>query len=100
MKTSQRRRERTWVISDDMKNNKIVRASELGQYEFCSMYHYLIKNGEKLDGEGSKLLEQGTVKHSKHGKNIDHLIAANRGISYLIAIMVGVILLIILYLFL
>lgn len=100
MRINQKKEERTWDISDDMKNDKIVRASELGQYEFCSMYHYLVKNGAKIEGEGKSHLDEGTAKHIRHGRNINNLRVMNRGLSYLIAIGVGVLLLIILLSFL
>jgi len=100
LRTSQKREERIWDISDDMKNDKIVRASELGQYEFCSMYHYLLKNGAKIDGDGKSHLDEGTLRHIRHGKNINNLRRMNRGLSYLIAIGVGVLLLILLFSFL
>ncbi len=79
-----------------MKSDKIVRASELSQYEFCSMYHYLVKNGAKIGERESKRLEEGTSRHLEHGKRINISRKVNRSLTYLIILLAGVLILVLL----
>jgi hypothetical protein len=51
-------------------NNDIIRASEIGQYHYCSMLWYLQKKGFQPK---SPLLEAGTKKHIELGKTIDNV---------------------------
>lgn len=50
------------------RDNKIISASEIGQYHFCSIAWYLQKQGYQPQ---SPLLESGKKKHVEHGNVID-----------------------------
>ena len=50
--------------------NDVIRASEIGQYHYCSMSWYLQKKGFQPK---SPLLEAGTKKHIELGKTIDNV---------------------------
>jgi hypothetical protein len=68
----------------------IIRASEIGQYYFCSNSWYLQKCGYQPI---SKQLEFGTKKHEELGRIIDNLEKENKRSNIFTAI--GIILLII-----
>ena len=51
-----------------IKKTNIINASEIGQYEFCSISWYLQKLGFKPKSE---LLEKGSIKHRQLGYVID-----------------------------
>jgi len=48
--------------------SKIINASEIGQFSYCSISWYLQKQGYKPESE---LLDIGTAKHKKLGRVID-----------------------------
>lgn len=47
------------------RRDKIITASEIGQYTFCPISWYLQRCGYKPE---SKLLDKGKLNHLKHGK--------------------------------
>jgi len=51
-----------------LKNNDVIRASEIGQYYFCSMAWYLQKCGYAPE---SPYLELGAKKHIRLGEILD-----------------------------
>ena len=52
----------------NLKNNDVIRASEIGQYYFCSMAWYLQKCGYAPE---SPYLELGAKKHIRLGEILD-----------------------------
>ena len=51
------------------KISKVINASDIGQFHFCSISWYLKKLGYKPQ---SDLIDQGTSKHKKLGNTIDN----------------------------
>ena len=58
-----------------MDSKKIIRASEIGQYHYCSISWYLQRCGYKPK---SKSLEFGQEQHKHIGNTIDYL---NKGLK-------------------
>ncbi|UCH71684.1 MAG: hypothetical protein JSW62_04610 [Thermoplasmatales archaeon] len=56
--------------STRLNNSQIIRASEIGQYHYCSVAWYLQKCGYEPK---SPKLEIGRKKHEKLGITIDHV---------------------------
>jgi hypothetical protein len=52
------------------KNSDVISASEIGQYEYCSVSWYLKRCGYKPE---SSKLEIGTTKHTIFGEIIDNI---------------------------
>ncbi len=73
---------------------RAVSASELGQYEFCSMSHYLSKEGARISGEGNSRLAEGKEDHRIHAKVITRRRSLNRFFTYLIIIILVALLLV------
>jgi len=55
---------------NNLSNSDIIKASEIGQYQFCSISWKLQKNGYLPD---SPLLNKGKEIHISQGKNIDKI---------------------------
>ncbi len=51
-----------------IQNSDIINASDISQFNYCSISWYLQKLGYKPD---SIYLDEGTKKHKKHGNLID-----------------------------
>lgn len=49
-------------------NSKVINASEIGEFQYCSISWFLKKQGYKPE---SDFIDQGIIKHKKLGETID-----------------------------
>jgi len=79
-------------VSDRGRDNRIIRASEIGQYAYCA-HAWWLGNVEGLPSGHQREMAAGEATHQRHGKGVRTSLALTR-MAYavlLLAVVIGVV---------